>query len=131
MENLKNIETNYYYESENEHESELGPLEVFEFVLSLISSTTSYLRLFALSLAHAKLSSLMLELLLSTLSEYHPYISYIRCIAFFMITVGMMLTLDVMECLMHVVRLHWVEWMGKFYQGSGRIFQPEIEENYQ
>jgi vacuolar-type H+-ATPase subunit I/STV1 len=30
----------------------------------------------------------------------------------------------VMECLMHVVRLHWVEWMGKFYAGSGKLLVP-------
>lgn len=82
--------------------------------------------MFALSLAHAKLSGLILDMLLSTLSGPHPYVSIIRCIAFFFISIGMMLTLDVMECLMHVVRLHWVEWMGKFYAGSGRLFVPEI-----
>lgn len=38
----------------------------------------------------------------------------------------MMLMLDVMECVMHVVRLHWVEWMGKFYTGTGVLFKPEI-----
>jgi len=100
-------------------------LEVFEYVLSLISSTTSYLRLFALSLAHAKLSHLLLDFLLSSLSGQHPSISIIRCLVFFMTTVGMMLMLDVMECLMHVVRLHWVEWMGKFYTGTGVLFNPE------
>lgn len=63
-------------------------------------------------------------MLLSTLSEPHPYISFGRCIAFFVISVTMMLTLHVMECLMHVVRLHWVEWMGKFYTGGGVLFQP-------
>jgi V-type H+-transporting ATPase subunit a len=47
---------------------------------------------------------------------------------FFMVTIGMMLLLDVMECLMHVVRLHWVEWMGKFYTGTGVLFKPEDEK---
>ena len=93
-------------------------------MLGLISSTTSYLRLFALSLAHAKLSALILELLLSSLSDPHPSISFARCIVFFGVTVGLMLTLDVMECMMHVIRLHWVEWMGKFYTGSGILFRP-------
>jgi V-type H+-transporting ATPase subunit a len=43
--------------------------------------------------------------------------------------VGMMLMLDVMECMMHVVRLHWVEWMGKFYVGGGKLFRPEGQTN--
>jgi V-type H+-transporting ATPase subunit a len=51
-------------------------------------------------------------------------------VVFFFTTLGMMLALDVMECLMHVVRLHWVEWMGKFYVGTGVIFKPEIEEHF-
>jgi V-type H+-transporting ATPase subunit a len=42
----------------------------------------------------------------------------------------MMMMLDVMECIMHVVRLHWVEWMGKFYQGGGKLFMPERLEEY-
>lgn len=37
--------------------------------------------------------------------------------------------LDVMECMMHVVRLHWVEWMGKFYVGGGKLFRPEGQTN--
>ena len=98
-------------------------------MLSLISSTTSYLRLFALSLAHGKLSHLLLDFLLSGLSGEHASISILRCVVFFMTTVGMMLMLDVMECLMHVVRLHWVEWMGKFYVGTGVIFQPEVGQD--
>jgi len=24
----------------------------------------------------------------------------------------------------HAARLHFVEWMGKFYDGSGRVFTP-------
>jgi V-type H+-transporting ATPase subunit a len=44
---------------------------------------------------------------------------------FFTVTVLMMLMLDVMECVMHVIRLHWVEWMGKFYRGGGVRFKPE------
>ena len=99
-------------------------------MLSLISSTTSYLRLFALSLAHAKLSHLLLDFLLSSLSSPQPTVSTVKCMVFFGATVGMMLALDVMECIMHVVRLHWVEWMGKFFTGSGTLFRPEQEADY-
>ena len=100
-------------------------------MLSLISSTTSYLRLFALSLAHSKLSHLLLGFLLGSLADYSPSVSVLRCVVFFVSTWGMMLALDVMECIMHVVRLHWVEWMGKFFTGSGTIFKPEQEADYQ
>lgn len=49
-----------------------------------------------------------------------------NCIVFTLVTFSMMLALDVMECIMHVVRLHWVEWMGRFYEGGGILFKPEI-----
>jgi V-type H+-transporting ATPase subunit a len=54
----------------------------------------------------------------------------LKCFVFFQTTIGMMMMLDVMECIMHVVRLHWVEWMGKFYQGGGKLFMPERLEEY-
>ena len=104
-----------------------GPLEGFEYVLSLISSTTSYLRLFALSLAHQKLSILLMGFMLSSASSQQPSFVWlsIKSLIFFYITVGMMLMLDVLECMMHVIRLHWVEWMGRFYKGGGQLFKPE------
>ncbi len=104
---------------------------MFEYILSLISSTTSYLRLFALSLAHGKLSHLLLTFLLGGLSSHEPNISLAKCLIFFMVTIGMMLILDVMECMMHVVRLHWVEWMGKFYQGGGKVWVPESDDKWE
>jgi len=64
---------------------------------------------------------------MSTLFESES-ISILRCIVFFVTTAGMILILDLVECVMHVVRLHWIEWMGKFYSGSGVIFKPENED---
>lgn len=63
--------------------------------------------------------------MLGTLSGSHPHVSVLRSFCFFIITILMMLMLDVMECIMHVIRLHWVEWMGKFYVGGGVKFRPE------
>jgi vacuolar-type H+-ATPase subunit I/STV1 len=68
----------------------------------------------------------LLNFLLSGLSSKDPSLSILKCMIFFIVTIGMMLILDVMECMMHVVRLHWVEWMGKFYTGGGKKFRPEI-----
>ena len=32
--------------------------------------------------------------------------------------------MDVMECVLHCVRLHWIEFMSKFYTGEGYLYQP-------
>ena len=42
------------------------------------------------------------------------------------VTVGVMMCMDVMECCLHTVRLHWVEFQSKFYQGGGHAFTPFI-----
>jgi len=38
-------------------------------------------------------------------------------------TFGVIMLMDCLECCLHCVRLHWVEFQNKFYNGSGYVFK--------
>ena len=44
--------------------------------------------------------------------------------AFIAATFGVLMVMDVLECALHTLRLHWVEYMSKFYKGAGVPFRP-------
>jgi V-type H+-transporting ATPase subunit a len=114
-----------------------------EFILGTVSNTASYLRLWALSLAHAELSKVFFE---KTLKQNISDGDYIFGLGFVLIFVGyfvlanmtifVLIGMDFMECFLHTLRLHWVEFQNKFYYADGYLFQPYsfkriIQENIQ
>ena len=104
-------------------------IETIEYVLGTVSHTASYLRLWALSLAHQQLSLVFFQKALVPALVSGPVIIngiyiYIAFTVFFGITAGVLLGMDVMECFLHTLRLHWVEFQSKFYKADGYAFSP-------
>jgi V-type H+-transporting ATPase subunit a len=148
-------------------------IETIEFVLGCISNTASYLRLWALSLAHAQLAAtfwnmvmvkmininkwcvacvhsvpcaLLLLLWVPSLSRltYHNAYQHLApfshssshtnrygfigvFLGYYMfagITLFVLLMMDVLECFLHALRLHWVEFQNKFFHADGYAFVP-------
>lgn len=100
-------------------------IETIEFVLGSISNTASYLRLWALSLAHSQLAKVFFEKgLKSFINDGSTGFIFVGFFVFWMFTLAVLLAMDVMECFLHALRLHWVEFQNKFYRADGYKFTP-------
>eukprot|EP00922_Rhytidocystis_sp_ex-Travisia-forbesii_P060836 GHVS01090244.1.p1 GENE.GHVS01090244.1~~GHVS01090244.1.p1 ORF type:complete len:839 (+),score=131.33 GHVS01090244.1:129-2645(+) len=104
-------------------------IETIEFVLGTVSNTASYLRLWALSLAHQQLAAVFLNntVILALGFGSIAVITvgvFFLCAAFALVTAGVMLGMDSLECFLHALRLQWVEFQNKFYKADGYKFKP-------
>merc|ERR1712086_190928 len=99
-------------------------IETIEFVLGMVSNTASYLRLWALSLAHSQLATVFWEKAMLTTLNMNFFAAFLGFGVFAGTTFGVLLMMDVLECFLHALRLHWVEFQNKFFKADGVRFSP-------
>eukprot|EP00802_Teleaulax_amphioxeia_P007240 Tamp_07246.p1 GENE.Tamp_07246~~Tamp_07246.p1 ORF type:complete len:835 (+),score=199.15 Tamp_07246:69-2507(+) len=105
-------------------------IHVIEFVLGSVSNTASYLRLWALSLAHGGLSEVFWErVMLAALEvEAEPWVKAVAMFFAFSVwaclTFGVLMVMETLSACLHDIRLHWVEFQNKFYGADGKPFRP-------
>jgi len=114
-------------------------IHTIEFALGCVSNTASYLRLWALSLAHSQLSEVFYNYILHgyglCLFGYYPGIAggttmiFFSYLGFFAATIGILMGMESLSAFLHALRLQWVEFQSKFYDAQGIAFNPLTFDN--
>ena len=97
----------------------MGPIETF----GLLANTLSYLRIMAVGVAGVKIAEVSITMGWDMMWN-GDIISFIIGLILFIFIQIFALALGILSPSIHAIRLHFVEWMSKFYDGSGVIFNP-------
>ena len=97
----------------------MGPIETF----GLLANTLSYLRIMAVGVAGVKIAEVSITMGWEMMWS-GGILSFIIGLILFTFIQIFALALGLLSPSIHAIRLHFVEWMGKFYDGSGVIFNP-------
>jgi vacuolar-type H+-ATPase subunit I/STV1 len=108
-----------------------GMSEVFDYALSLISHTLSYARILAINKVHAVLSALFLVTLptiinISAIQDPHTALGVATGVGIVNIIfqIFIIMTLEALISFLQALRLNWVEFFSKFFEGRGHLFKP-------
>jgi len=92
-----------------------GMIETIEYALGTISNTASYLRLWALSLAHSQLAGVFFSMILVDTKalgkEPIDLLKMTLLFYFFLaVTIFVLICMEGLGAFLHTLRLHWVEF---------------------
>ena len=109
-------------------------IHTIEFVLGSISNTASYLRLWALSLAHSQLAELFKDMILTEQglnfnltfdnAILHYVMVFLTFAIWFVVSMVVLMVMENLSSFLHALRLQWVEFQNKFFSGDGQKYEP-------